>query len=588
MADYDIGAAFSAIEDELISSMIRNLKRHKVEEITEGMQWSQWQVEQLKALEEYKQKAAQKYGAEFSSINDKIEESIRTSYNDGATEQERNILRAVQQGTSSNTSFTGSASVTGEFFKTNDRKLDALIKATTSDMQRAETAVLRMADDKYRKIIFNAQVYANTGAGTYAKAVDMATKDFLSAGINCIEYKNGRRVNIKSYADMAIRTANKRAYLQGEGAMRQEWGVHTVILNKRGNACPLCLPFVGKVFIDDVWSGGTAEEAKEKGYPLLSEAIAQGLYHPNCRDSHTTYFEGINTPPNEKENSSENIENAEGESSEKSEKEPLTEEEKQQAQELYNAEQKQQYAERQAERMERMSKYSLDEDNKRVYGNRAEIWRDKAEQAHKEVVNLEKNIPKDRTAQTLSQKNGLAKAVENLNNVVKSTKPSIYHINGIAGSELLSSTAQTLDRVSQSNDITDYSYSPEQKEENNKEKFVKDVAKSAESDIIIIKEISQPLVITKAQLGKKIGRHISEWGLNPQKREDREQFANIINDIVVNHDQPIRIGEWRGQEDDVLFFIKGGDVVITKKNGEFVTIMKGGVNNGRVKDAREF
>lgn len=64
----------------------------------------------------------------------------------------------------------------------------------------------------------------------------------------------------------------------------------TVILNKRGNACPLCVPFVGKVFIDDVWSGGSRLDGS---YPLMSEAIKQGLYHPNCKDSHTTYFPGI-------------------------------------------------------------------------------------------------------------------------------------------------------------------------------------------------------------------------------------------------------------------------------------------------------
>lgn len=91
-------------------------------------------------------------------------------------------------------------------------------------MQKAEAAVLRMANDQYRKIIYNAQVYANTGAGTYEKAVDMATKDFLSAGLNCVEYANGARHTLSDYADMAIRTASKRAYLQGEGEMRQQWG----------------------------------------------------------------------------------------------------------------------------------------------------------------------------------------------------------------------------------------------------------------------------------------------------------------------------------------------------------------------------
>ena len=52
----------------------------------------------------------------------------------------------------------------------------------------------------------------------------------------------------------------------GEGVKRQEWGIHTVILNKRSNACPLCMPFEGKVLIDDVWSGGSADDGP---YPFV-------------------------------------------------------------------------------------------------------------------------------------------------------------------------------------------------------------------------------------------------------------------------------------------------------------------------------
>lgn len=169
-----------------------------------------------------------------------------------------------------------SQGIEGAFFKLNTRKLNALIEATKNDFKKAEKAMLRMSEDKYRQIIFNAQVYANTGAGTYEKAVDMATRDFLKSGINCIEYKNGSRHTIKDYAKMAIQTANKRAYLTGEGEMRQSWGISTVIMKKRSNACPKCLPFVGKILIDDVWSGGTSRDGP---YQLMSSAIAAGLYH---------------------------------------------------------------------------------------------------------------------------------------------------------------------------------------------------------------------------------------------------------------------------------------------------------------------
>lgn len=408
MADYDIGNAFSAIENELISSMIRNLERHKAEEIAEGMNWSQWQVEQLNALDEYKRRNAKKYGTRFSSINDKIEEMLTDSYNDGATKQERDILRSIKKGLTADNSavpFDGNRTLTGEFFKTNDRKLDALIKATTDDMKRAETAVLRMTNDKYRKIIFNAQVYANTGAGTYEKAVDMATKDFLSAGINCIEYKNGRRVNIKSYAEMAIRTANKRAYLQGEGEMRKKWGIHTVILNKRSNACPKCLPYVGKVIVDDVWSGGTAAEAREKGYLLMSECIEKGLYHPNCKDSHSTYFGDILDEDDEdfedeefEDSTEEEQKKAQDQPSQSLAKpEPITPKEQKQCEDLYNAEQYQQYAERQAEKWERMSEFSLDKDNKRKYKSRLDEWKEKAKVWKNEVDKLRKKIEKPKT-----------------------------------------------------------------------------------------------------------------------------------------------------------------------------------------------
>nr|DAN11866.1 MAG TPA: minor capsid protein [Caudoviricetes sp.] len=194
---------------------------------------------------------------------------------EGGTRQEQKILRAIKRGYKP-PKFVRRRTE-GAFFKLNTRKLNALIKATKSDFNRAEKAMLRMSEDKYRQIIFNAQVYANTGAGIYEKAVDMATKDFLKAGINCIEYANGARHTMKDYAKMAIQTANKRAYLTGEGEMRQSWGISTVIMNKRANACPKCLPFVGKVLIDDVWSGG---DASDGNYPLMSSAIAAGLYHP--------------------------------------------------------------------------------------------------------------------------------------------------------------------------------------------------------------------------------------------------------------------------------------------------------------------
>ena len=55
MTDYDFERAFARIEDELLRSMIRNMKKHSEWEDAEGFNWSMWQAEQLKALDKYKQ-----------------------------------------------------------------------------------------------------------------------------------------------------------------------------------------------------------------------------------------------------------------------------------------------------------------------------------------------------------------------------------------------------------------------------------------------------------------------------------------------------------------------------------------------------
>lgn len=350
MSDYNIREAFEKIEDELINSMMRNFSRHRAEETKEGYNWTQWQAEQLKSLEEYRKHNAKKFGKRFKTINGKVEEMIRTAKADGNASQEAEILEAVKEGFKAPKK--PSEHSTAEFFKVNDRKLDALIKSTTDDLKRAETAVLRMSNDKYRKAIFNAQVAMNTGAVTYEKAVDIACKDMLNAGLNCVEYKNGARHTLSDYADMAVKTANKRAYLRGEGEKRAEWGVSLVVVNSRQGGCPDCAKYIGKVFIDDVYSNGKKSDGN---YPLLSTAIKNGLFHPRCKDSTSTYYPELDDLDA-----------------------PLSEDEIKELDRQRGIEEKQQYAQRQAERFDRRAEYSLDEDNKRIAQTRADEWHDRA------------------------------------------------------------------------------------------------------------------------------------------------------------------------------------------------------------------
>ena len=208
MNEYDIADAFRAIENELIASMIRNMDHHRAEETKEGYKWSMWQAEQLKALEKYKRDNQKRYRNRFRDINGQITLLIQQARQEGGMQQEIRILQAVKRGWKVHgTNRTPSPkAMTAEFFKMNDRKLEALIKATVDDMEKAETAILRKAEDDYRKAIFDAQVYANTGAGTYEKAVDMAARDMSVSYTHLDVYKRQRitRIHGEMHIEKAI------------------------------------------------------------------------------------------------------------------------------------------------------------------------------------------------------------------------------------------------------------------------------------------------------------------------------------------------------------------------------------------------
>lgn len=262
-----------------------------------------------------------------------------------------------------------------------------------------------MSNDKYRKAIFNAQVAMNTGSVTYEQAVDMACKDMLDAGLNCVEYKNGARHTLSDYADMAIKTANKRAYLRGEGEERAKYGLSLVVVNSRQGGCSKCAEYIGKVFIDDVYSGGTQSDGK---YPLLSNAIAGGLFHPRCKDSTSTYYEGITTLS------------------------PVTAEEMAEMDRREQLEAQQQYAERQAQRFDRRAKYSLDNDNKRVAQARSNEWHDRAlkfsdSKGADTVVNQADVADTPMTPEKITDlKNRLSKiGVRNVNNIEELETPKV-------------------------------------------------------------------------------------------------------------------------------------------------------------------
>ncbi|MBS6475377.1 MAG: hypothetical protein KH354_05270 [Clostridiales bacterium] len=272
----EIAELFDRIEEQLIESLKRNLAPHRAWEKDEGFDWPAWQAEKLKNVWKYRNQNKKLIRQYAPVIDRETAKLLRDQFSEGKD----------------------------DFFGVNTARLDKLIDEIQHTEQRAERAALRMMDDVYRRTIYQASTAMATGSVTLPKAIDMATKDFLAAGIRCIEYRDGRRVDIADYAHMALRTAAARSAMMGDAARRERIGIDTVLVSQYGACSETCLPWQGQVYIDDVFGTWNGERVGNRGksrnglwYPLLSDAIEGGLFHPNCRHTLTDWIEGVSRLP---------------------------------------------------------------------------------------------------------------------------------------------------------------------------------------------------------------------------------------------------------------------------------------------------
>lgn len=319
---YDIRKIFEQMELDLISSMRKAFYFHQNEQIKEGFEWEQWQLSKLRAMEQYRKRNKSIVDSYNTPIQEAIDRELRGNFSKGESKVERFIDKVkkllnfkrkenkiefpkdidtstLKEYIAEKLGSQGAVPEEKNFFGVNEKKLEALISTVNNDLDKAKYSVLRKMDDVYRQTIFKSHMYLQNGVKTLNQAIDMATKDFLEKGINSIEYKNGARINISSYAEMCLRTASHRAMLLGEGKKRDEYGIHLIVVSVHGNTCKHCEPWQGKILIDDVFSNPSKEYIAEYRvkYKLLSEAIEKKFLHPNCRHTLITYFEGITTLP---------------------------------------------------------------------------------------------------------------------------------------------------------------------------------------------------------------------------------------------------------------------------------------------------
>lgn len=331
MTPEQIAKLFQDMEEDLFRSMARNLQAHEEWEEDEGFQWEQWQAMQIKGLRKYREEIQGIVNHTYKKAKPEMEKLLKEAYHKAGKDSMEWLKRYSTHKYSQ------------KFFGV-PPSMTTLLNDVLNDVEQTRYAAINRMNTGYVNTIQKADIMMQSGSYTLPQAVDMAAKDFVSAGLNCVEYRNGARVGIDSYLEMALRTSAYESARIAEGVKRDEWGEHLVISNVINTTCPACARWQGRVLIDDVYSNG-----KPDGKHLrLSVAKANKFLHPNCRHKPRTYIEGITEIP----------------------KQP----DKVKNKEQYNAEQKQRYYERNIRKYKRLRDCALDDENKAKYQGKVKEW----------------------------------------------------------------------------------------------------------------------------------------------------------------------------------------------------------------------
>ncbi|MEV4036378.1 phage minor capsid protein [Streptomyces umbrinus] len=185
----------------------------------------------------------------------------------------------------------------------NAQAVDRLAQETVDVVTSTHRSILRAVVDGFRAIVAEVTATPLLGTGTRRQATQDAMRRFADRGIRAFADKAGRRWQLTSYTEMAVRTSVGRAATEAHMRTLSEAGIELVIVSDSPRECPLCRRWEGRVLALDGPSGERTvevEHAIDDGHMIpvriagtLDEARLAGLQHPNCRHSVSAYTPGL-------------------------------------------------------------------------------------------------------------------------------------------------------------------------------------------------------------------------------------------------------------------------------------------------------
>ncbi|WP_018219105.1 phage minor capsid protein [Salinispora vitiensis] len=178
----------------------------------------------------------------------------------------------------------------------------AMMWSLESTLSGTHMPLLRWALDSYRTVVTRASVMPVLGLSSRRRAAQIAWEQLLASGVTGFVDRRGRRWELASYVEMATRTVVHQALRSGRLDQLLAHGYELIRISDSPQECHRCLPWEHAVL--RIAGAGTgwieAEHATRDGERVrvhvagtLPQAIAAGLFHPNCTHSLAAYLPGV-------------------------------------------------------------------------------------------------------------------------------------------------------------------------------------------------------------------------------------------------------------------------------------------------------
>lgn len=200
-------------------------------------------------------------------VNNWADTNIKQYYLDGIQEAEKGLRNLGVNPTATLAPFT-----------VIDQKA---VAALVGDVKLGFAESIRGVGRSAQRVISEAErmeiqklIAEGTITGAARREIAGSVKQLLSEnGLAGLVDKSGRQWQLDTYSEMLVRTKAVEARNGGLGNRLAQYGLDLVQVSDHGSKHPACAQWEGDILS---YTGNTP------GYPTYDEAIASGLFHPNC------------------------------------------------------------------------------------------------------------------------------------------------------------------------------------------------------------------------------------------------------------------------------------------------------------------